>query len=330
MTYKKINIGIKGSGSYTPEKILTNFDLEKMVDTSDEWITSRTGIKERRIADENTATSDLATKAALKAIEEAKVNSSEIDMIIVATVTPDMFFPSTACFVQKNINAINATAFDISAACSGFIYGLSIASQFISSGEVKTVLLIGAETMSKVVDWQDRNTCILLGDGAGAVILGEVEDGKGILSVYTLSDGSKTNLLMVPGGGSREPISIEVIKKRSHYMKMEGNEVFKFAIRGMEKSIDEALKKANLTYEDVTLFIPHQANIRIIDSLTKRMGLPKDRVFTNLDKYGNTSAASIPIALDEAIKSGRVKSGDIILMSSFGSGFTMGAAVIRW
>jgi len=330
MTYKKINIGIKGSGSYTPEKILTNFDLEKMVDTSDEWITSRTGIKERRIADENTATSDLATKAALKAIEEAKVNSSEIDMIIVATVTPDMFFPSTACFVQKNINAINATAFDISAACSGFIYGLSIASQFISSGEVKTVLLIGAETMSKVVDWQDRNTCILLGDGAGAVILGEGEDGKGILSVYTLSDGSKTNLLMVPGGGSREPISIEVIKKRSHYMKMEGNEVFKFAIRGMEKSIDEALKKANLTYEDVTLFIPHQANIRIIDSLTKRMGLPKDRVFTNLDKYGNTSAASIPIALDEAIKSGRVKSGDIILMSSFGSGFTMGAAVIRW
>jgi 3-oxoacyl-[acyl-carrier-protein] synthase-3 len=330
MTYKKINIGIKGSGSYTPEKILTNFDLEKMVDTSDEWITSRTGIKERRIADENTATSDLATKAALKAIEEAKVNSSEIDMIIVATVTPDMFFPSTACFVQKNINAINATAFDISAACSGFIYGLSIASQFISSGEVKTVLLIGAETMSKVVDWQDRNTCILLGDGAGAVILGEVEDGKGILSVYTLSDGSKTNLLMVPSGGSREPISIEVIKKRSHYMKMEGNEVFKFAIRGMEKSIDEALKKANLTYEDVTLFIPHQANIRIIDSLTKRMGLPKDRVFTNLDKYGNTSAASIPIALDEAIKSGRVKSGDIILMSSFGSGFTMGAAVIRW
>ncbi|MFH1825583.1 MAG: beta-ketoacyl-ACP synthase III [Candidatus Firestonebacteria bacterium] len=330
MGYKKISVGIKGIGSYVPEKILTNFDLEKMIDTSDEWITSRTGIKERRIADENTAPSDLATKAALKAMEDAKIKPEEIDMIIVATITPDMIFPSTACFVQKNIKAINATAFDISAACSGFIYGLSIANQFISSGEVKTVLLIGSETLSKVVDWQDRNTCILLGDGAGAAILGQVEDGQGILSTYTLSDGSKTNLLMVPGGGSREPISIEVINKRSHYMKMEGNEVFKYAVRGMEKSIDGALKKANLTYKDISLFIPHQANMRIIESLARRMELPKDKVFINLEKYGNTSSASIPLALDEALKTGKIKSKDTILIVSFGSGLTMAAGIIRW
>lgn len=330
MAYKKISVGIKGIGAYVPDKILTNFDLEKMVDTSDEWITTRTGIKERRIADKNTATSDLATKAALKAMDDAKVKPEEIDMIIVATVTPDMFLPSTACFVQNNIKAVNAAAFDISAACSGFIYGLSIANQFISSEEVKTVLLIGSETLSKIVDWKDRNTCILLGDGAGAAILQQVEEGFGILSTYILSDGSKTNLLMVPGGGSRDPISIEVINNRKHYLKMEGNEVFKCAIRGMEKSIDGALKKANLTYKDVSLFIPHQANMRIIESLTKRMELPKDKVFINLDKYGNTSAASIPIALNESLKTGRVKSGDIILIVSFGSGFTMAASVMRW
>ena len=326
----KRSVGIVGIGSCVPDKKLTNKDLEKMVDTSDEWIMTRSGIKERRISDKNTASSDLATGAALKAMKEAKVAPEEIDMIIVGTVTPDMLFPSTACFVQKNIKAKNAAAFDISAACSGFIYGLSIAQKFILSGEFKTILVIGAETLSKMVDYTDRGTCVLFGAGAGAAVVKEVEPGRGILSTYIFSDGTKTGVVSLPGGGSREPVSEEMLKKKSHYIKMEGNELFKHAVLGMEKSVDEALKRANLKYEDISLFIPHQANIRIIQSLAKRMKLPEEKVFINLQKYGNTSAASIPIALDEAVKAGKIKRGDVILVVAFGAGLTMAASVIKW
>lgn len=326
----KMNVGIAGIGSYVPEKVLSNKDLEKMVGTSDEWIVTRTGILERRIADENTATSDLATKAALRAMEHAKVSPEEIEIIIVATITPDMTYPSTACFVQNNIKAVNAAAFDIGAACCGFIYGLSISQQFIVSKECKTVLLIGAETLSKFTDWQDRNTCILFGDAAGAVVLKQADDKRGIISTYISSDGTKTGLLKIEAGGSRLPASIETINKKLHYTRMEGNEVFKNAIRYMGKSIDAAIKKAGLSYSDISLFIPHQANIRIIESLAKRMALPKDKVFLNLQKYGNTSAASIPLALDEAEKEGRIKSSDIVLIVAFGAGFTTAASIIRW
>jgi 3-oxoacyl-[acyl-carrier-protein] synthase-3 len=232
--------------------------------------------------------------------------------------------------VQNNIKAVNAAAFDISAACSGFIYGLSICRQFIATGEAKTILLIGAETLSKAVDWTDRNTCVLFGDGAGAAILQAVKKGRGIISTYIFSEGSKAGLIQLPGGGSREPQSAEVLAKKDNYIKMEGNEVYKNAVRGMEKSVDEALKKANLSYKDISLFVPHQANIRIIQSLAKRMGLPMEKVFLNLQKYGNTSAASIPLALDEAVKEKRIKSGDVILVVAFGAGLTMSASVIEW
>jgi 3-oxoacyl-[acyl-carrier-protein] synthase-3 len=330
MEMNKTKAVIAGIGSYVPEKILTNKDLEKMVETSDEWIRTRTGIAERRIADKDMATSDLASKAAQNAMAEAGVKPEEIDIIVLGTVSPDMYFPSTACFVQKNIGAVNAAAFDISAACCGFIYGLTIGSSFISSGEAKTVLVIGAETLTRLVDFTDRNTCVLFGDGAGAVVLKPSEDTRGILSTYMYSDASKTDLLMVPGGGSRNPVSKEVLENRSHFIKMEGNEVFKNAVRGMECSIDEALRKAGLKYEDVSLFIPHQANIRIIESIARRMKLPPEKVFLNLDKYGNTSSASIPIALDEAKKNNKIKKNDVVLIVAFGAGLTMAASVIKW
>lgn len=325
-----ISAKIIGTGFGVPEKILTNKDLEKLVDTSDEWIKSRTGMSERHIADANTATSDLATIAALRALETAKIPAEELDVIIVGTVTGDMFFPSTACFVQNNIKAVKAAAFDLSAACSGFIYGLSVAKAMIAAGEAKTILVIGADCLSKLTDWTDRNTCVLFGDGAGAVILKATEEAAGILSTYIFSDASKTHLLQVPGGGSRKPFSEEVLKDKSNYIKMEGNEIFKNAVKGMERAIDAALAKAGLKYEDVSLVIPHQANIRIIESIAKRMKLPAEKVFINLDKYGNTSSASIPIAISEAYTAGRLKKGDILVITAFGGGLTMGASVIRW
>ncbi len=321
---------IIGVGFTAPEKILTNKDLEKIVETSDEWIKSRTGMSERHIADEKTATSDLATGAALKALEMAKIGPEEIDLIMVGTVSPDMFFPSTACFVQNNIKAVKAAAFDLSAACSGFIYGLSLAKGMIASGEAKNILVIGADCLSKLTDWTDRNTCVLFGDGAGAVVLQATEEDTGVLSSHIFSDASKTHLLQVPAGGSRTPFSVEVLEQRTNFIKMEGNEVFKNAVKGMERAIDAALNKAGLKYEDVSLVIPHQANIRIIESIAKRMKLPPEKVFINLDKYGNTSSASIPIAMTEAYASGKLKKGDILVITAFGAGFTMGAAVIRW
>ncbi|HHW56510.1 MAG TPA: ketoacyl-ACP synthase III [Clostridia bacterium] len=327
---EKIAAGVLGTGSYAPEKILTNFDLEKMVDTSDEWITTRTGIKERRIADSSQATSDLAIEAAKKALEDAKLTAEEIDMIIVATVTPDMNFPSTACIVQANLGAVNAAAFDISVGCSGFIYGLAIAQQFVETGMYNKILIIGAETLSKITNWKDRNTCVLFGDGAGAAVIGRVESGYGILSTYLGTDGTGGKYLYMPAGGSRMPASEETVKKNLHTIFMEGQEVFKFAVKVMDSATIEALNRCGLKPEDIDMLIPHQANTRIIEAARKRLKLSNDKVYINLDKYGNTSAASVAIALDEAYRKGLIKKGDVILTVAFGAGLTWASSVIRW
>ncbi|MFO7153826.1 MAG: beta-ketoacyl-ACP synthase III [Caldicoprobacter oshimai] len=322
--------GIIATGSYVPEKVITNHDLEKIVDTSDEWIVTRTGIRERRIADKDTATSDLATIAAQRALESARLTAQDIDMIIVATVTPDMHFPSTACLVQKNIGAVNASAFDLEAACSGFLYGIVVANQFIATGLCRNVMVIGAECLSKFVNWKDRNTCVLFGDGAGAVIVSRVEEGYGFLSQILGADGTGASLLMLEAGGSRRPASFETVEKQLHYIHMEGSEVFKFAVRIMASMAEEAVKRAGLTKEEVDFLIPHQANIRIIEAARKRLELHEDKVYVNLDRYGNMSAASIPVALDEAVRSGLIKKGDNIVMVGFGGGLTWAACAMRW
>jgi 3-oxoacyl-[acyl-carrier-protein] synthase-3 len=323
-------VGIIGLGSYVPQRIMTNKDLEQTMDTSDEWIVERTGIHERRVAAENEATSDLATKAAQKALEDAKVTAAEIDLIIVATGTSDMAFPATACLVQDNLKAINAAAFDISAACSGFIYALVTGSQFIKAGIYRKVLVIGAETLSRITNWNDRNTGMLFGDGAGAAVLGETREGYGILGVDLGSDGSGGELLKVPAGGSRHPATAETVLQKQHFIHMNGNEVFKFAVKIMGETTLKALKNANLTANDITYLVPHQANIRIIRSAAKRLCLSMEKVVVNVDKYGNTSAASVPIALDEAVKSGKIQSGDIIALVGFGAGLTWASSIIKW
>jgi len=321
---------ITGTGSALPEKVLTNFDLERMVDTSNEWIVARTGIRERRIAAEGEFTSTFASAAALKALEAAGVAADEIDLIIVGTLSPDFPFPSTACIVQQTIKATNAFCFDISAACSGFIYALASAEKFILSGGAKKALVIGAEVLSRIVDWTDRNTCLLFGDGAGAVVLEAVEGESGILSTHMHSDGNYWEILYQKGAGSRYPATQQNLDDRMVYLTMHGNEVFKYAVRAMGEVGLEALAANGLGPEDVTLFIPHQANQRIVDAVGKRLSLGADRVYVNLDRYGNTSAASIPIALDEAVRAGRLKEGDILLMDAFGGGLTWGASVVRW
>ncbi|GMA98333.1 beta-ketoacyl-ACP synthase III [Pelosinus sp. IPA-1] len=323
-------VGIIGLGAYVPEKIMTNKDLEQVMDTSDEWIVERTGIRERHVAAENEATSDLATKAAQKALEDANITAAEIDLIIVATGTADMAFPATACLVQDNLKAINAAAFDVSAACSGFIYALVTGSQFIKAGVYRKVLVIGAETLSRITDWSDRKTGMLFGDGAGAAVLGETPEGYGILGVDLGSNGSGAELLKVPAGGSRNPATAETVLQRQHYIQMDGNEVFKFAVKIMGETTSKALQNANLTPVDVTYLVPHQANIRIIKSAAKRLGLPMEKVVVNVDKYGNTSAASVPIALDEAVKSGVIKPGDIIALVGFGGGLTWASSIMKW
>jgi 3-oxoacyl-[acyl-carrier-protein] synthase-3 len=332
-TPKPCNCGIIGTGSYMPSKVLTNHDLEKMVDTNDEWITTRTGIKERRIAAENEATSDLAAAAARKALESAHVKAEEVDMIIVATVTPDMFFPSTACMVQKKIGAKNAFCFDINAACSGFLYALQTARHFLNGTPKKTALVIGAEKLSSLINWKDRNTCVLFGDGAGAVVLrADCEDkhcGKMLSSVMG-SDGNLADLLRVPGGGSAMPITPENAGSRPNTIHMEGRETFKHAVTRMSQACEQALELAGLKTEDVSLVIPHQANARIITAIADRLKVPHEKTFINVDKYGNTSAATIPVALDEAKRSGRIKPGDVLLLVAFGGGFTWASAVVKW
>jgi 3-oxoacyl-[acyl-carrier-protein] synthase-3 len=323
-------VGILGMGSYVPEKVVTNKDLEKTVETSHEWIVERTGIHERRIAADSEATSDLATIAAQRALADAGVSAEEIDLIIVATVTPDMCFPSVACLVQDSIKATKAAAFDITAVCSGFVYALVMGSQFIKTGMYRKVLVIGAETLSKITDSTDRNTVILFGDGAGAAVLGETSQGCGILGVDLGADGAGGDLLKVPAGGSRQPVSEETLKERLHYIQMTGNEVFKFAVKIMGETALKALENANLTPADLDCIVPHQANIRIIQAAARRLKMPMDKVVVNVDKYGNTSAASIPIALDEAVKSGQIKNGDTILLVGFGGGLTWAASVIKW
>jgi 3-oxoacyl-[acyl-carrier-protein] synthase-3 len=322
------DVGIIGLGTYLPEKIMTNKDLESIVDTSDEWIESRTGIRERRIASPDMATSDLATRAAEKALIDAGVTADEIDLIIVATATPDMSFPSTACLVQANLKASRAAAFDLAAGCSGFVYGIVTGSQFIKAGLYKKVLVIGAETLSKILDWTDRNTCVLFGDGAGAAA--ETEAGYGIIGAQLGADGSGGDLLKLPAGGSRNPASSETVTQKMHFVHMNGNEVFKFAVKIMGEAAIQALEHAGLSANDVDCLIPHQANNRIIQSAAKRLKLPMDKVMVNVDKYGNTSAASIPIALEEAVHGGKIRQGDIVVLVGFGAGLTWASAVIKW
>ena len=321
---------IIGTGSYLPENVLTNMDLAKMVETSDEWITERTGIKERRKADEQQAASDLAYEASKAALKSAGLKAKDIDLIIVATVTGDMPLPATACILQNRLDAKKSAAFDVNAACSGFIYGLSVADAFIRSGTYRRVLVVGAEALTKFTDWEDRTTCVLFGDGAGAVILEATEEERGIISMRIHSDGSMWDLLHTPGGGSRYPCSKDTVRKRLHFIKMRGNETFKVAVRTLESLVVETLKENKLKTSDIALLIPHQANLRIIQATARRIGLPMERVMINLDRYGNTSAASIPIALDEALKTGRVHEGDYVLLEAFGGGLTWAAALIKW
>jgi 3-oxoacyl-[acyl-carrier-protein] synthase-3 len=324
------SFGIIATGMHLPPGVLTNLDLEKIVDTSDEWIVTRTGIKQRRVSDERTATSDVATEAARDALARASMSAEDLDIVILATATADRIFPATACVVQENLGALNAACFDVAAACSGYIYGLTIAQGFLKSGIYKNVLVIGAETLSKIMDFQDRSTCVLFGDGAGASIVARVEDGKGILSTFMKSDGRLTKILNMPAGGTRMPATHETIDKRLHYIKMNGNEMFKYATRAMAEASQIALERAGLTPDDVDLFIPHQANIRIMQATAKRLDIPMDRVFVNIDRYGNTSAASIPIGIVEAIDEGKITDGSVVLMAAAGGGMTWAAAVMRW
>jgi len=321
---------IAGTGSYIPTKVLTNADLEKMVDTSDEWISKRTGIKERRIAGENEASSDLAFKASIEALKAAKVEPEELDMILVATITPDMIFPATACILQEKLRARKIAAFDLEAACSGFLYGITIGSQFIATGMYDTILIVAAETLSKIIDWEDRNTCVLFADGAGAAVLKPSEDNSQIISSYLGADGAGADIVGVPAGGSRLPASLETVQKRQHFMKMKGNELFRKAVKAMVDAIEISLKKSNLNIQDINFFIPHQANIRIIEAVVKRVGLTMDKVCINLDHCGNMSAASIAVALDQAVKEGKIKKGDKLLLTSFGGGLTLASMVLEW
>ena len=326
-----MNVRITGTGSSLPGKILTNAELETLIDTTDEWITTRTGIKERRIAADGEYTSTFAAEAARRALAMAGVEPEEIDLIILGTVTPDFPFPSTACIVQDLIGATNATAFDLSAACSGFIFGLSIAEKYIRSGAAKKILVIGSEILSRIVDWQDRNTCVLFGDGAGAVVLEASDGDHSLMSTHTFSNGTYWNLLYQPGSGSRNPATdSRTIDERRIYLTMEGNDVFKHAVRAMEEAAVKALDANGLTTSDISLLIPHQANQRIIDATAKRLGLDSGRLFTNLHRYGNTSSASIPIALDEANRQGVLKPDSKLMLVAFGGGFTYGSALINW
>lgn len=328
-------VAILGTGSYTPERVLTNADLERMVDTNDEWIVTRTGIRERRIAAEGEHTSDLAAAAAKRALEDANVGAEEIDLLIVATCTSDMFFPSTGCVVQAKIGAKNAVSLDISAACSGYLYAMELARQMIAGGASRTAMVIGADKLSAVTDWTDRNTCVLFGDGAGAVILRRADDpatftsSRGILTTVMRSDGTLGHILNMPGGGTRCPVTRENMDLRLNTLKMNGKETYRQAVVAMTSAAQEALDRAGLTAADIACIIPHQANIRIIEAIAERMKLPLDRFMINLDRYGNTSAAAVAIALDEARCTGRVKVGDKILMVVFGSGLTWASTVVE-
>lgn len=328
-THSLRTVSIIGTGTYLPEKTVTNRDLEKIVDTTDEWIYTRTGMHERRIARDDQATSDLAAEAAKAALADAGIGADEVDLLIVATLSPDMFFPSTACFVQEQIGAKNAWCYDLGAACSGSLYALETAKNQIACGAVETALIIGAEKMSAFIDWKDRNTCVLFGDGAGAMVLRATGAKHGIMKGVFGSDGSLAPLLWTPGGGSRNPMTHELIDQKMQYLKMEGREVYKHAVTQMTQSVIDALAKNGISADDIKCFIPHQANARIINAISSRLGV-EDRTFLNVEKYANTSAAALPIAIHEAVKSGKVAKGDLMLLVAFGGGFTWGSNIVEW
>ena len=325
-----IHARITGTGSYAPKKVITNHDLERLVDTSDEWIMNRTGIKERRIAEKDQTTSDLAYEASQKALKAAGLGARDLDLILVATMTPDTILPSMGCILQEKLGAKKAAAFDISAACSGFIYGMSIASAFIQSGTYKNILLVGAEILSRYTDWEDRTTCILFGDGAGAVVIQRHAGKRGILSTHLHSDGSFGDLIRVPAGGASHPASHDTIRKRMHFIRMRGNETFKAAVRALEAVVQETLEHNKVKPEDIDYLVPHQANLRIILAMAQRLNMPMEKVVLTLPKYGNTSAASIPMSLDEAVRDGRIKENHLLLFEAFGGGLTWASALIRW
>ncbi len=325
----KDNVGILGFGKAIPDRVLTNKELEHMVDTSDEWIITRTGIEERRIANDDTAASDLGYLAALNAIKDAGISASEIDLIITATITPDMTFPATACLIQAKLGASKAAAFDLSAGCSGFIYGLDVGKNMVKAGYSK-VVVVGVDILSRVTDYTDRSTCVLFGDGAGAVVLGTVNPGYGIIASEIGTDGTGSHYLHLPAGGSRKPANKETIANKEHFLRMSGNEVFKFAVRIMSDSTQRVLDKAEISSQEIKWFVPHQANIRIIKAAASRLGIDDERIFVNVHRYGNTSAASIAIALEELNQSGKVNQGDLVLLVGFGAGLTWGSTIIRW
>lgn len=326
----QLNAKITATAHNTPEKIMTNHDLEKLVDTSDEWIRSRTGITQRHVVGENEASSDISTRIAETLMEKRGISADEIDVIIVGTVTPDYFTPSTAALIQKNIGATNAWGFDLSAACSGYIYGLETGATFIRSGQYNKVMVIGVDTMTSILDYKDRDTCVIFGDGGGGVILEPTHNDTGILDSILHMDGNGGEYLIVPGGGSRIPATVESVKSRQHFIKQDGKKVYKFAVRGMADVSEEILSRNNLSGEDIALFIPHQANKRIIDAAAERCGISSEKVLINIDRYGNTTAGTIPIAMNEAVENNQIKDGDYILLASFGAGFTWGSILIKW
>jgi 3-oxoacyl-[acyl-carrier-protein] synthase-3 len=321
---------ITGTGMYVPDRVLTNRDLEHMVETSDEWIRERTGIRERRIAAPDQASSDLAVIAAQRALESAGLAPKDVDQIVLATTTPDRYLPSCACTVQAKLGATNAAAYDVFAACTGFVYGLGIARGIIGTAQADTVLVIGVETLSRIVDYTDRNTCVLFGDGAGAAVLQPCAAGDGILAISMGSDGTLGEVLEIPAGGSSQPASAETVQARGHFIKMRGRELFKIAVRAMEDSVRRTLESTGLTTDDIDLLVPHQANQRILDAVQQRLGIPAHKVIGNIERYGNTSSASIPISLDEVVREGRLKPGDHVGLVAFGGGATWGATLVRW
>ena len=325
-----ISAGIIGVGMYAPEKVLTNAELAGMLNVTEEWIETMSGIRERHIAAPSQAASDLGAVAAQRALAQAGVSSDEVDLIIVSTSTPDMQFPSTACIIQERLGIKNVPAFDLTAVCSGFVYALTVGAQFIANEFYRTVLVIGTEAVSRVINWSDKDTCMLIGDGAGAVVLRQVPSGYGVLSAKLGADGSGASFMMVPAGGSRKPTTAEVIEKKMNKIQMNGQEVFKFAMKKLPEVTEQALELANLHTEDLKLIIPHQANRRIIEAAARRMDLPLEKFMVNVERYGNTSSATIPIALHEALETGRIKSGDLIALTGFGGGLTWGSLIMRW
>jgi 3-oxoacyl-[acyl-carrier-protein] synthase-3 len=321
---------IAGIGHYVPERVMTNADLERLVETTDEWIVTRTGIRERRIAADDQASSDLGLEAAREAMADAGVTADDLDLIIVGTATPDMLFPATACVLQDRLGARRAGAFDLSAACSSWVYAAAVAHGYVSSGLAETVLVVGAETLSKITNWKDRATAVLFGDSAGAAVIRPSEPGQGFLSFYLGADGSGGPLIQLPGGGSRLPASYETVERAQHYLQMNGREVFKFAVRVIPRAIEEAVLRAGLRLGDVDWFIPHQANVRIIDAAAERLGQPREKFYVNVDRFGNTSSASVPVALYEAVRSGRIRRGDLAVLVAFGGGLTWASTALRW